>query len=599
MAVTPDNSVFARRYLIWVFVAALGLIALPPTVAQYLGRDLIAKQESNGRLINISGRQRMLSQRILLFANRIADRPDDDAIHNLSSAVDLFERSHAALIEGSDEMGTPPLQSEELRRLFLEPPRELDAQVKAYVSLARQLLGHFDGDPLSPAAFEQTLDNLNVMGQQRLLADLDAAFTAFEDRGDKGILRIQTAQTLTWYADYIVIALVFLIILVPVSRTIRRQVSDLAKTGERLSQASRIARVGHFEWDDATGKASYLSPEYLSIMGIDVSANDADATAAASNPSIGEYIEQHIHPEDIDSYRRVYDRSLIERMPYTVEYRVVLPDGRVRHLLEHCEPMVGSDGQSMSWTGVIQDVTNLRRAEREVLRKEEQLREQVRELRMVEARNTQGARIARIGHFEWNETSSRVSYVSNEYLKITGLDEDRWKDLSLEEWVSQFVHPADRDDVRAAYQQINENPAPYQIDYRIVLPDGCIKYVAEHCERVNDVTVQEDIWVGVLQDVTGLRQAERQLADREAQLHIALDSLPGGLIYTNSDMEIILCSRGFASAYQIPEELLEPGAYYPDVLMYLASNGYYGPGSITKLVNRRHGNPAEPQRRSS
>jgi adenylate cyclase len=73
----------------------------------------------------------------------------------------------------------------------------------------------------------------------------------------------------------------------------------------------------------------------------------------------------------------------------------------------------------------------------------------------------------------------------------------------------------------------------------------------------------------------------------EAQLHIALDNLPGALVYTDEDLNIVLCNERFKEMYPAPKALLEPGQPYPNFLRYLAENGYYGEGEVDELVARR------------
>jgi class 3 adenylate cyclase len=52
-------------------------------------------------------------------------------------------------------------------------------------------------------------------------------------------------------------------------------------------------------------------------------------------------------------------------------------------------------------------------------------------------------------------------------------------------------------------------------------------------------------------------------------------------------MNIVLCNDRVAEMYIVPPELLQPGRPYPDVLRYLAENGYYGPGDVDTLVAPR------------
>ena len=93
--------------------------------------------------------------------------------------------------------------------------------------------------------------------------------------------------------------------------------------------------------------------------------------------------------------------------------------------------------------------------------------------------------------------------------------------------------------------------------------------------------------VTVMTDITEQKEAEGALAAKEAQLHAALDNMPGALVYTDEHLNIVFCNDRFKDMYGAPKELLQPGRYYPDFLRYLAVNGYYGKGDIDALVAKR------------
>ncbi len=88
-------------------------------------------------------------------------------------------------------------------------------------------------------------------------------------------------------------------------------------------------------------------------------------------------------------------------------------------------------------------------------------------------------------------------------------------------------------------------------------------------------------------DITARKQAEEAVAHKEAQLKVALDNMPGALVYTDDDLNIVVCNDRFADMYPVPPELLQPGRPYPDFLRYLATHGYYGAGDVEALVAKR------------
>ena len=93
--------------------------------------------------------------------------------------------------------------------------------------------------------------------------------------------------------------------------------------------------------------------------------------------------------------------------------------------------------------------------------------------------------------------------------------------------------------------------------------------------------------VTVMTDITDQKQAEQTLARQEAQLHVALDNMPGALVYTDDDLNIVFCNDRFKEMYPAPQELLQSGRPYPDFLRYLAEHGYYGAGDVDAQVARR------------
>jgi class 3 adenylate cyclase/PAS domain-containing protein len=93
--------------------------------------------------------------------------------------------------------------------------------------------------------------------------------------------------------------------------------------------------------------------------------------------------------------------------------------------------------------------------------------------------------------------------------------------------------------------------------------------------------------VTVMTDITELKRAERNVAEKEAQLHVAMDNMPGALVYTDEELKIVVCNERFANIYQTPTVLLQPGRPYPNFLRYLAEHGYYGEGTVEALVAER------------
>ncbi|MEJ2122277.1 MAG: PAS-domain containing protein [Alphaproteobacteria bacterium] len=83
------------------------------------------------------------------------------------------------------------------------------------------------------------------------------------------------------------------------------------------------------------------------------------------------------------------------------------------------------------------------------------------------------------------------------------------------------------------------------------------------------------------------RPAYGQARDVEAQLHVALDNMPGALAYTDETLNFVTCNDRFREMYPVPPELLQPGRPYAAFLRHLATHGYYGEGDVEALVAKR------------
>ena len=141
-----------------------------------------------------------------------------------------------------------------------------------------------------------------------------------------------------------------------------------------------------------------------------------------------------------------------------------------------------------------------------------------------------------------------------------------------------YYGPGNVDQLVAQRIESLRNPTGRSFEDRT--PDG-------RCYRILRRRVAGGGTVTVMTDVTEQKQAAADLAEREAELHVALDNMPGALVYTDENLNVVLCNNRFREMYIVPPELLQPGRPYPDFLRYLAENGYYGPGDVDAMIAQR------------
>jgi PAS domain S-box-containing protein len=138
------------------------------------------------------------------------------------------------------------------------------------------------------------------------------------------------------------------------------------------------------------------------------------------------------------------------------------------------------------------------------------------ELRRSEAYLTQGERIGHTGSWGWHLGTGLV-YWSKEHFRIFGFDPD--KALPSFQMFLQRIHPEDRGRAEQTINRAVREGSDFEQEYRIVLPDGSIKYV--HTVG-HPVVSQSGVleFIGTAMDVTDLKRAEemRTAMAREREL---------------------------------------------------------------------------------
>ena len=131
---------FTARNLRHRYLVALSVIALLTLVSQLVIQLVIADEGHDSRIINIAGRQRMLSQKItktiFYLAGAKSSEQSQDFVRQLEEALSLWQRSHAGLQHGDSEFGLPGKNSPKVTKLF----QAIERNHQAIVAAARSIL---------------------------------------------------------------------------------------------------------------------------------------------------------------------------------------------------------------------------------------------------------------------------------------------------------------------------------------------------------------------------------------------------------------------------------------------------------------------------
>lgn len=161
--------------------------------------------------------------------------------------------------------------------------------------------------------------------------------------------------------------------------------------------------------------------------------------------------------------------------------------------------------------------------ERRVDERTEALRADIEARKRVERQLADAQRLARVGSWVWNLETDDISW-SEELYRIYGFDPDN--SVITQEKFDQRVHPEDRERLRTTLAQCTRDGATFQIEHRIVLPDGMIRHVFARGQAQADDNGQIRLLSGTAQDVTDERLAEAALRDAEERYRKVVELSP-------------------------------------------------------------------------
>ena len=263
---------------------------------------------------------------------------------------------------------------------------------------------------------------------------------------------------------------------------------DLQESKTRLEEAQRIAHVGYWVWDLENDGLTW-SDETYRIFGLRPQERSMSVEA----------FQEMIHPEDREFLFRAMQEASGGGRP-DIEFRIVRPSGEVR--IVHSQGAVTKDvpWQPRQRSGIVQDITDRKRAEEAL---------QQTQFYLVE-----GQRLAHMGSWAFNPCGF-FDYWSQELFKIYGLDPQNGAP-TLEQYLAT-VHPQDRDFMANTIKRMPAEHSGCDVKKRIVRADGELRYI----RWVGIPVVEGEVlkgFLGTAIDITEQELLTRELERRQAHL---------------------------------------------------------------------------------
>jgi PAS domain S-box-containing protein len=287
----------------------------------------------------------------------------------------------------------------------------------------------------------------------------------------------------------------------------------VAERTTQLRETQRLARIGSWQWDVATGVVTW-DDTLAEIYGV----------ALEDVPHDFEGYLALVHPDDRARARAVAEHSAATGEPYMFDHRVLAADGSVRHLHGRGAAVRGPDGALLRLVGSAQDVTERKEAELALAQREEHFR------RLIE-NSSDMVLIC--------DTAGAIQYVGPSVERILGFTAEEMLGMRP----SDNMHPEDIPHVAASIGYLAAHPGEITTTrYRTLHKDGSWR-VHETVARTLAPDSADAGIVANCRDVTDRVEAERALAEREAHFRRMIEHA--------SDF-VMLCDETGAIGYLAP-----------------------------------------------
>lgn len=222
---------------------------------------------------------------------------------------------------------------------------------------------------------------------------------------------------------------------------------------------------------------------------------DGRDLVASNIAPISGWMEQNIPPFEHGRVLSAIEKATAEKQTFDLEHQVIRSDGTLGWTHSRAVPIFDADGTVIEWFGTASDVTRRKQAEEE--------------LKDIRSRMEAALEAGAIGTWAWDILADRF-FGDASLAHIFGIAPEAVAGGPLA-GVVEAIHPDDRERVAGLVQEAVQSGVQYEADYRVVWPDGSLRWVTARGQVERDSSGRALRFPGVVIDVTERKLAESAL----------------------------------------------------------------------------------------
>jgi signal transduction histidine kinase/DNA-binding response OmpR family regulator len=229
------------RTLTRLYVAALSAVALLSIGGQFVVQTRLERQSADATIVNVAGRQRMMSQRLAKCALAVAAAPTDAQqarrAAEIRELLPLWRRCHVALQKGDADLEIPFIGDAQAAAMF----GEIDPSFQAIYDGASKLLADLEANrPVSRPAVDAILAR-----ESEFLHGMDRIVSYYEMEAQKRVARLRSVESIFLALTLSVLLLEGALVFRPVTRRIRESFAAQRRAHEELRLAKNAAEAAN------------------------------------------------------------------------------------------------------------------------------------------------------------------------------------------------------------------------------------------------------------------------------------------------------------------------------------------------------------------